>query len=70
MKDITDFIGCSTVGAVLTADEQKQLATTSEYFLLKTKTTVGDAKKITYSIIFRDLTSGKTEIISRTQRSL
>ncbi len=70
MKDITDFIGCSTVGAALTADEQKQLATTSEYFLLKTKTTVGDAKKITYSIIFRDPTSGKTEIISRTQRSL
>ena len=69
MTDIADFTGCSTIGAALTEDEQKQLAFTSEYFLLKTKISIGDAKKTTYSIIFRDA-AGKTEIISRTQRTL
>ena len=71
MKDVSDFTDCSsgsgTVGKTVT--DTTHLDVTSEYFLLKTKVSVGDAKKITYSIIFRD-TAGKTKIISRTQRTL
>lgn len=69
MTGIADFTGCSTVGTVLIAADLNQLGFTSEYFLLKTKISIGDAKKTTYSIIFRDA-AGKTEIISRTQRTL
>jgi general secretion pathway protein K len=70
MKDVDDFTDCSsgTVGKIVT--DTTHLRATSEYFLLKTTVSVGDAKKTTYSIIFRDSTSGKTEIISRTQRTL
>ncbi len=70
MTDIANFTDCSTVGTALsTPAELDQLGFTSEYFLLKTKISIGDAKKTTYSIIFRDA-AGKTEIISRTQRTL
>ena len=70
MTDIAHFTDCSTVGTALsTPAELDQLGFTSEYFLLKTKISIGDAKKTTYSIIFRDA-AGKTEIISRTQRTL
>ena len=71
LKDVDDFANCSsgsgTVGTIVT--NRDKLGAESNYFLLKTKVSVGDAKKITYSIIFRD-PSGKTEIISRTQRTL
>ena len=67
--NITDFIGCSTVNTVITGADRGQLTFSSDYFLLKTKVSLGDAKKITYSIIFRDPT-GTSQIISRTQRTL
>jgi len=71
LKDADDFANCSsgsgTVGTIVT--NRDNLGAESNYFLLKTKVSVGDAKKITYSIIFRD-PSGKTEVISRTQRTL
>ena len=67
--NITDFTGCSTVNTIITAADRGQLAFSSDYFLLKTKVSLGDAKKITYSIIFRG-PSGTSEVISRTQRTL
>lgn len=67
--NINDFFSCSNVGATITAADRGQLNTISEYFLLKTKVSLGDAKKITYSIIFRNST-GASQIISRTQRTL
>jgi type II secretory pathway component PulK len=49
MKDVDDFTNCSsgsgTVGTVVKGDILDKLTTDSEYFLLKTKVSVGDAKK-------------------------
>lgn len=67
--NITDFTSCSTVNTIITAANRGQLDVSSDYFLLKTKVSLGDAKKITYSIIFRD-PAGTSEVISRTQRTL
>ncbi|NOR42782.1 MAG: type II secretion system minor pseudopilin GspK [Gammaproteobacteria bacterium] len=67
--NIEDFTSCSNVGTIIRETDRDQLAFTSDYFLLKTKVNIGDAKKITYSIIFRD-PAGTTEIIARTQRTL
>lgn len=67
--NIADFTRCSNVDAIITKDDRKQLAFSSDYFLLKTKVSLGDAKKITYSIIFRN-PAGTSQIISRTQRTL
>lgn len=67
--NITDFTRCSNVDAIITAADRGQLTFSSDYFLLKTKVNLGDAKKITYSIIFRN-PAGKSQIISRTQRTL
>ena len=65
-----DLSNCdSSINTIITAADRGLLVYDSEYFLLKTKVSVGDAKKITYSIIFLNPT-GKTEIISRTQRTL
>lgn len=68
--DIANFISCdSSLNTIITPADRGQLDVTSDYFLLKTKVSLGDAKKTTYSIIFRDAT-GTSEIISRTQRTL
>ncbi len=48
-------------------DTQK-LSVSSNYFLLRTHAIIGQANKVMYSIIYRD-DSGKTTIISRTQRT-
>jgi general secretion pathway protein K len=66
---IEDFTSCGNVSTIIKETDLEQLAFSSDYFLLKTQVQIGDAKKTTYSIIFRD-TEGKTEIISRTQRTL
>jgi general secretion pathway protein K len=66
---IEDFTSCGNVSTIIKETDLEQLAFSSDYFLLKTQVQIGDAKKITYSIIFRD-TEGKTKIISRTQRTL
>lgn len=67
--NITDFTRCSTVDTTIKAADRGQLTFSSDYFLLKTKVTLGDAKKITYTIIFRN-PAGTSQIISRTQRTL
>ena len=67
--NIEEFTSCSSVGTIIKETDRDQLAFTSDYFLLKTKVNIGDAKKTTYSIIFRD-PAGTTEIIARTQRTL
>lgn len=67
--NIDDFTSCSNVSTIIKVTDRGQLTFTSDYFLLKTKVSIGGAKKITYSIIFRD-SAGKTEIITRTQRTL
>ena len=67
--NITDFTRCSNVDTIITATDRGQLTFSSDYFLLKTKVSLGDAKKITYSIIFRN-PAGTSQIISRTQRTL
>lgn len=69
--NITDFFSCSNdVNTAITAADRGQLTVSSDYFLLKTKVSLGDAKKITYSIIFRNPAGGTSQIISRTQRTL
>lgn len=45
------------------------LSTSSDYFLLRTKATIGQASKVMYSIIYLDAT-GKTEVVYRTHRTL
>ncbi len=67
--NFNDLTRCTNVDTIIKAADRDQLAYSSEYFLLKTKVSLGDAKKITYSIIFRNPT-GTSQIISRTQRTL
>ncbi|VAW51410.1 General secretion pathway protein K [hydrothermal vent metagenome] len=63
LKDFTSFAKLDTI-----IKDTEQLSTSSNYFLLRTHAIIGQANKVMYSIIFRD-DSGKTKIISRTQRT-
>ncbi len=56
----------TSVPSVFTTPDN--LATVSSYYLLKTRVLIGNANKVTYSIIYWDGT--KTSTISRTQRTL
>jgi len=66
-KDIKEFTSFSKLGTIIKNVEN--LSTSSDYFLLRTQAKIGRANKIVYTIIYRD-DEGKTEIISRTQRTL
>ncbi len=69
--EFADLVSCdSNINTIITAADRGQLGYDSDYFLLKTKISIGDAKKTTYSIIYKDPAAGKTEVISRTQRTL
>ena len=65
--NINAFTGFSNLKTIIT--DTKQLSVSSDYFLLRTQAIIGQANKVMYSIIYRD-DSGKTKIISRTQRTL
>lgn len=64
IKDFTSFGKLSTI--ITNTDK---LSTSSEYFLLRAQARIGQANKVMYSIIYRE-ESGKTSIISRSQRTL
>lgn len=66
-NNINDFTGFSNLKTIIT--DTKQLSVSSDYFLLRSQAIIGKANKVMYSIIYRD-DSGKTKIISRTQRTL
>ncbi len=66
-NDIGEFTSFAKLGTIIKNTED--LSTSSDYFLLRTQAVIGQANKIMYSVIFRD-GEGKTEIISRTQRTL
>ncbi len=66
-NDLKEFTSFSKLGTIIT--DTTNLSTTSDYFLLRTQAIIGQANNVMYSIIYRDA-SGKTEIISRTQRTL
>ncbi len=64
IKEFTSFVKPKTI-----IKDTAKLSTSSDYFLLRTQAIIGQANKVMYSIIYRDST-GKTEITSRTQRTL
>lgn len=64
LKELTSF---SELKTIITSTDQ--LTVSSDYFLLRTQAIIGQANKVMYSIIYRD-DSGKTEVISRVQRTL
>jgi general secretion pathway protein K len=66
-KDVGEFTRFSNLATIIKNVEN--LSTSSNYFLLKTQAKIGHANMIVYTIIYRD-DKGKTEIISRTQRTL
>jgi general secretion pathway protein K len=66
-SSIGEFTGFSNLNTVIKNFDY--LSTSSDYFLLRTKATIGQASKVMYSIIYRD-GAGKTEVIYRTQRTL
>ena len=66
-NSMSDFTGFSNVNTIIKNFDN--LSTTSDYFLLKTKATIGQASKVMYSIIYRD-GAGKTEVVYRTHRTL
>jgi general secretion pathway protein K len=66
-KNIKEFTSFSKLGTIIKNVEN--LSTSSNYFLLRTQAKIGRANKVVYTIIYRD-DEGKTEIISRTQRTL
>jgi len=65
--NIDKFKKFAKLGAIIT--DTTKLTTSSDYFLLRTQATIGRANKVMYSVIYRDAT-GKTNVISRTQRTL
>lgn len=66
-NDIKAFTSFAKLDTII--KDTDKLSTSSDYFLLRTQAIIGQANTIMFSIIFRD-TSGKTKIISRTQRTL
>lgn len=66
-KDLIEFNNCAKLETII--KDKAKLSTSSDYFLLRTQAIIGQASKVMYSIIYRD-DSGKTKIISRTQRTL
>jgi general secretion pathway protein K len=64
---ITDFTSFEKLGTII--KDKAKLSTSSDYFLLRTQAIIGQSNKVMYSIIYRDDT-GKTKIISRSQRIL
>ncbi len=64
LKEFTGFANLKTI-----IKDTRNLSTSSEYFLLRTHAIIGQANKTMYSIIYRD-ESGKTKIITRSQRIL
>lgn len=66
-SDIKDFTKFAKLGTII--KDTTKLSTSSDYFLLRTQAKIGKANKVMYSVIHRDA-SGKTKIISRTQRTL
>jgi general secretion pathway protein K len=64
IKEFTNFAKLDTI-----IKDTAKLSTSSDYFLLRTHAIIGQANKIMYSVIYRDA-SGKTKVISRTQRTL
>ncbi len=65
--DIKEFTKFAKLGTII--KDTTKLSTSSNYFLLRTQAIIGKANKVMYSVIYRDA-SGKTKIISRTQRTL
>lgn len=63
-----DFTSFSNLKTIIT--DTDQITVNSEYFLLRSQAIIGQANKVMYSIIFRDASSGATEVIFRTQRTL
>ena len=64
VKEFTSFAKLDTI-----IKDSTQLATSSDYFLLRTQAVISQANKVMYSIIYRD-NAGKTEVISRVYRTL
>ena len=64
IKEFTKFAKLDTI-----IRDTTKLTTSSDYFLLRTQAIIGQANKVMYSVIYRDA-SGKTKVISRTQRTL
>lgn len=64
LNEFTSFSGLDTI-----ITDKDGLDVSSNYFLLRTQAVIGQANKVMYSIIYRD-ESGKTEIISRSFRTL
>jgi len=66
-NDIREFTNFAKLGTII--KDTAKLSTSSDYFLLRTQAVIGQANKVMYSVIYRDA-SGKTKVISRTQRTL
>ena len=64
LKDFTSFAKLKTI-----IKDVALLSTSSDYFLLRSQAIIGQANRVMYSIIYRD-EEGKTEVISRVQRTL
>jgi general secretion pathway protein K len=65
--DLKDFTSFAKLGTII--KDTEKLATSSDYFLLRTQAIIGQANKVMYSVIYRD-ENGETTVISRTQRTL
>lgn len=66
-NNLKEFKAFAKLGTII--KDTENLTTVSDYFLLRTQAIIGQANKIMYSIIYRDAT-GKTTIVSRTQRTI
>jgi general secretion pathway protein K len=66
-KNLIEFTSCAKLETII--KDTTKLSTSSDFFLLRTQAIIGQANKIMYSVIHRD-EAGKTEVISRSQRTL
>lgn len=65
-NDIDDFINRNNLQTVILAPDRIGLSMSTSYFLLKTEATIGQARTLMYSILYREA-NGNTTVISRSQ---
>ncbi|GLQ31836.1 type II secretion system minor pseudopilin GspK [Litoribrevibacter albus] len=64
-EEVSDFLQHQAFAGISGKLNPNDFTVVSNYFLLKTRVTLGDRVVQSYSVLFRDSSNGKTQVISR-----
>ena len=65
-ETMKDFLNTNKLSEIIKEPERQSLSVSSDYFLLETEASIGQARTLMYSIIKRDK-DGETEVLARSQ---